>query len=118
MDRLEHLKPRCRLRRMLSLATTFAVAFRAQALKVSHPIFIYRMKLLFAFLALTDSAFAQQNLIPNWNFSDPTPLKSYRVDFPYQDWYAKNAGYLSQTTMAGRKCAMISRRTRTASSSC
>ena len=85
------------------------VAISALALNFCRsPFFIDRMKVLLALLLLTGSAIAQQNLIPNGSFSDPVPLKGYRVDFPYQDWYAKNAGYLSQTTMAGRKCAMIS----------
>ena len=53
------------------------------------------------------AAHAQQNIIPNWDFSDPVPLKAYRYQFDYQDWYKKNAGYVTQTTMAGRKCALI-----------
>ena len=47
------------------------------------------------------------NLIPNWNFSDPVPLKGWRVDFPYQDWYVKNVTYVSQVEMQGKKCAQI-----------
>ena len=46
-------------------------------------------------------ASAQQNLVPNWNFADPTPLKGWRVDFPYQDWYKKNVSYVKQTMMDG-----------------
>ena len=47
------------------------------------------------------------NLIPNWNFSDPVPLKFYRYDFPYQGAYANNKGYISQVEFEGRKCAKI-----------
>ncbi len=47
------------------------------------------------------------NLIPNWNFSDPVPLKFYRYDFPYQEAYVKNKGYISQVEFEGRKCAKI-----------
>ena len=60
-----------------------------------------------ASLCLSAATFAQQNLIPNWNFADPTPLKSWRVDFPYQDWYKKNVTYVKQTTMEGKRCAEI-----------
>ena len=58
-------------------------------------------------LALAGSAHAQQNLIPNWNFADSTPLKDWRVDFPDQDWYKKNVTYVKQTTMEGKRCAVI-----------
>ena len=61
----------------------------------------------FTVLLLNCAASGQQNLIPNWNFSDPTPLKSWRIDFPYQDWYQKNAGYVKQTEMRGKRCAVI-----------
>ena len=54
------------------------------------------------------SAWAQENLVPNWNFADPVPLKGWRYDFPYQEWYKKNAGYVSEVTMAGKKCAQLS----------
>ena len=47
------------------------------------------------------------NLIPNWNFSDPVPLKFYRYDFPYQEAYVKNKGYISQVEFEGKKCAKI-----------
>lgn len=68
------------------------------------------MKIPFLLLALAgvaDVAHAQQNLIPNFNFADPTPLKGWRVDFAYQDWYKKNVTYVKQTTMAGKACAVI-----------
>ena len=64
----------------------------------------------FAFCALLSclsKTSAQQNLIPNFNFADPTPLKGWRVDFPYQDWYKKNVTYVKQTTMGGKRCAVI-----------
>ena len=50
---------------------------------------------------------AQQNLIPNSNLSDPVPLKGWRVDFPYQDWYKKNVTYVKQVDMGGKKCALV-----------
>src|SRR5262245_37785928 len=59
-------------------------------------------------LAMPFAASAEENLIPNWNFSDPAPLKGWRYDFPYQDWYKKNAGYIRETSMAGKKCVEIS----------
>ncbi len=65
------------------------------------------MKLLLVAFALTSSALAETNLVPNCNFSDPTPLKHWRVDFPYQDWYVKNAGYVKPATAGGKRCAVI-----------
>lgn len=65
------------------------------------------MKSLLLLLCLTAGVCAQQNLVPNFNFADPVPLKGWRVDFPYQDWYKKNVTYVKQTTMAGKPCAMI-----------
>lgn len=65
------------------------------------------MKLLLLFFAFTASAAAEANLVPNWNFSDPTPLKHWRVDFPYQDWYVKNGGYVKQASAGGKRCAVI-----------
>lgn len=62
---------------------------------------------LIAVLAARCAGIAQQNLIPNHDFSDPVPLKGWRVDFPYQDWYVKNAGYVKHVTMAGKRCAII-----------
>ena len=58
-------------------------------------------------LALPGMAWSQQNLVPNSNFSDPVPLKGWRYDFPYQDWYKKNVGYVSEVTMGGKKCAQL-----------
>jgi hypothetical protein len=52
-------------------------------------------------------AHAQQNLVPNWDFSDPTPLKGFRFQFDFQDWYKKNASYVKETTIGGKKCALI-----------
>lgn len=57
---------------------------------------------------LLGNAFAQQNLIPNGDFSDREPLKGWRVDFPYQSWYVKNVDYVRGTTQEGRKCVEIS----------
>ena len=65
------------------------------------------MKPFLFLLVVVSSACAQQNLVPNFNFTDPTPLKAWRVAFPYQDWYKKNVTYVKQTTMAGRACAEI-----------
>lgn len=47
------------------------------------------------------------NLIPNWDFSDPMPLKGYRYDFPYQDWYVDNVKYIKQVKEDGKNCALI-----------
>ncbi|MDB6174448.1 MAG: hypothetical protein JWL59_3759 [Chthoniobacteraceae bacterium] len=67
-----------------------------------------KFPLLIATMWLIASASAQQiNLIPNSDFSDPVPLKGWRVDFPYQDWYVKNVTYVRQTTMDGKRCAVI-----------
>jgi hypothetical protein len=44
------------------------------------------------------------NLIPNWEFGDRTnPLATWRIDFPYQGSYVKNASYvkLSDTVRDG-----------------
>lgn len=68
-----------------------------------------RRSLLFlaAVCVLPFAARAQQNLIPNSNLSDPVPLKGWRYDFPYQDWYKKNASYTRQVEMGGKKCALL-----------
>jgi hypothetical protein len=43
----------------------------------------------------TPSAAETNNLIPNWEFSDRTnPLATWRIDFPYQGKYVKNASYV------------------------
>ncbi len=47
------------------------------------------------------------NMIPNWNFSDPAPLKFYRFDFPYQEWYVDNVKYMKQVSQEGRNCAQL-----------
>lgn len=73
-------------------------------MKSHHP---GRVKPLIVLLALTLSAKGQQNLIPNSNFTDPAPLQNWRVDFPYQDWYQKNASYVKQTEIGGKRCAVI-----------
>lgn len=57
-------------------------------------------------LALTASA-AETNLIPNWNFADPTPLKSYRYQYPEQEQYVTNGKFVSQKVMLGKKCAEL-----------
>ena len=47
------------------------------------------------FLSLGPLAHAQSNLVPNPDFNDPTnPLKGWRIDFPDQEAYVKNAGYV------------------------
>jgi hypothetical protein len=61
-----------------------------------------------SFALLVLCAQAQENLIPNADFSDPKPLNTWRYDFPGQEFYAANAGYLSQTTIDGRHCAVVS----------
>lgn len=98
-------------------------------MRVLYPMKLHPFLLAVAAACVSASAFAQQpqtpapkfsgfgardgaqgasgNLIPNWNFSDPVPLKGWRVDFSYQDWYAKNVTYVKQVEMLGKKCAQI-----------
>lgn len=57
-------------------------------------------------LALTAAA-AEPNLIPNWNFADPTPLKSFRYHYPGQEQYVTNGKFVSQKVMLGKKCAEL-----------
>ncbi len=57
---------------------------------------------------LGSSSSAGGNLVPNWNFSDPTPLKFFRFDYPYQDFYVDNVKYLKQVNQNGKNCAEIS----------
>lgn len=59
-----------------------------------------------ASVLLATSARAQ-NLVPNWNFGNPTPLKSWRVDFPTQETFRKNAGCVKQATVEGMRCAVL-----------
>jgi len=50
------------------------------------------------------------NLIPNANFSAADPFQGWRIDFPYEGWYAKNKTYLSVTSEHARnggKCVQI-----------
>lgn len=48
-----------------------------------------------SFLLHAPGARAQGNLIVNGDFTDATnPFKGWRIDFPYEQPYAKNAGYL------------------------
>jgi hypothetical protein len=63
--------------------------------------------LLFSAALAPLPSLAQANLVPNGSFTDKEPLNTFRYDFPYQDWYKKNVGYVHETTMAGRKCAEI-----------
>ncbi|MEI6083414.1 MAG: hypothetical protein WCS70_03845 [Verrucomicrobiota bacterium] len=62
------------------------------------------MRTIFLFALLLGAAHAQQNLVPNGDFTGPDPLKSWRIDFPYQSRYVKNAGYMKVVSQAGRKC--------------
>jgi len=48
------------------------------------------------------------NLVPNGNFSDKTPLKFFRYDFPYQDFYVDNVKYVKQVNQGGKNCAELS----------
>jgi hypothetical protein len=61
-------------------------------------------------LALAGQAAAEtNNLIPNWDFSDrANPLKDWRIDFPYQGAYVKNASYakISDTVHDGESPAI------------
>ena len=59
-------------------------------------------------LGMAGAALAQQNLIPNADFSDPNPLKGWRVDFPYQSQYVTNVKYCRVVTQLGRKCIEVS----------
>ncbi len=54
------------------------------------------------------AAFAQQNLIPNGDFSAKEALQGWRIDFPYQGQYVHNAEYCRVTTQLSRKCIEIS----------
>src|SRR5882757_4924943 len=65
------------------------------------------MKSLLLLLAFASTALAQLNLVPNWNFAAPTPLKSWRVDFSYQDSYPNNASFVKQATVEGKRCAVV-----------
>ncbi|MCG3147337.1 MAG: hypothetical protein PCFJNLEI_00776 [Verrucomicrobiae bacterium] len=65
------------------------------------------MKKLLLLAFLVGTAHAQQNLIPNADFSGPDPLKGWRIDFPYQSRYVKNASYIRATTQLGRKCVEL-----------
>src|SRR5262249_49116801 len=47
---------------------------------------------------------ADQNLIPNSDFSAADPLKGWRYDFPYQSQYVKNHDFIKPATQLGRKC--------------
>ena len=52
----------------------------------------------------TGASAQDDNLVPNWNFSDRSnPLGGWRVDFPYQGAYVKNASYvkISETMRDG-----------------
>ncbi len=67
----------------------------------------------FALLAaaiLPRTASAQDdNLVPNWNFGDmANPLKTWRIDFPYQPSYVKNVTYvkISETVRDGEAPAV------------
>ena len=58
-------------------------------------------------LALSLTASAQTNLVPNGDFSAADPLAGWRIDFPYAQPYIKNKNYLSVTTQNARKCVLI-----------
>ena len=58
--------------------------------------------------ALTASALAQTNLIPNPEFSDPkNPLSGWRTAFPYEGWYVANVNYVKPTVINGKSCIVI-----------
>ena len=56
---------------------------------------------------LAGRAGAQQNLIPNGDFSAKDPLKDWRIDFPHQSQYEKNASYIKPATQLGRPCVEV-----------
>jgi len=66
------------------------------------------MRTVLFFLVMLGVAQAQQNLIPNNDFTGPDPLKGWRVDFPYQSRYEKNVTYIKPVIQVGRKCVEIS----------
>jgi hypothetical protein len=50
----------------------------------------------------------QANLIPNPDFSDPkNPLATWRVDFPFEDWYVNNVKYVKPAGELGKSCVAI-----------
>jgi hypothetical protein len=60
-------------------------------------------------LGLVPASAETNNLIPNWDFGDrANPLSTWRVDFPYQGSYVKNAGYvkISDTVHDGEAAAV------------
>ena len=59
-------------------------------------------------LGVTGAVLAEQNLIPNGDFSATDPLKGWRIDFPHQGQYVENVKYCQVTTQLGRKCIEIS----------
>jgi len=60
-------------------------------------------------LILCCHAIAENNLVPNPDFSDPkNPLQGWRTYFPWEDeWYADNGKYVKPTTELGRTCVML-----------
>lgn len=49
-----------------------------------------------------------QNLVPNPDFNAPgNPLKEWRIDFPYEQPYAKNAGYVKVSPDAKQGSANV-----------
>lgn len=61
-------------------------------------------------LALSLSASAQTNLVPNSNFTAADPLSTWRIDFPYAGPYVKNKTYISVTSEhapKGGKCVQF-----------
>ena len=65
--------------------------------------------LLLAIAVFGGSAFAQQNLVPNGDFSAANPLETWRIDFPYAQPYRKNKDYVKAVPAPQRagKCVLI-----------
>jgi hypothetical protein len=58
-------------------------------------------------IAATAGALPEQNLVPNWDFSDKTnPLKGWRYTYPHeQQQYGRNHEYIKVTNYGGKRCA-------------
>ena len=67
--------------------------------------------LLCVLVALSFTASAQTNLVPNGDFSAADPLAGWRINFPYAEPYIKNKTYIKATSehapKAGGKCVLV-----------
>lgn len=65
------------------------------------------MRTIFLFALLVAAAHAQTNLVPNGDFTGADPLQGWRIDFPYQSRYVKNATYVKAATQLSRRCVEL-----------